>query len=309
MRSLREHLGESSMEPRFGRVLTAMVTPFNASGDVDYEEAGRLALWLTEHGSDGLVVSGTTGESATLNREEKLRLYKAVRAAVGPEHKVLAGTGSYDTSETVVLSLEAEETGVDGLLIVTPYYSRPSQEGLYQHYKAVAEATELPIVLYNVPARTGVNLEAATTLRLAQIDGIVAVKEASGLMAQVGEITLNAPKGFELYGGADEVNLPILALGGVGNISVISHVVGPDLQEMHQAFFSGDMDTARRRHLGTLPMTKAMFSAPSPVPTKTALQMLDVLPSSRVRLPLVDASEKDRALIHAALKDYGLLRG
>lgn len=297
------------MEPRFGRVLTAMVTPFTASGDVDYEEAGRMAVWLTEHGSNGLVVTGTTGESATLTREEKLRLYKTVRNAVGPEYKVLAGTGSYDTSETVVLSLEAEETGVDGLLVVTPYYNRPSQEGLFQHYKAIAEAVELPIVLYNVPARTGVNLEAATTLRLAQIENIVAVKEASGLMAQVGEIILHAPEGFQLYGGADEVNLPILALGGVGNISVISHVVGPDLQEMHQAFFAGDMDTARRLHLGTLPMTKAMFSAPSPVPTKTALQMLDVLPSSRVRLPLVDASEKERALIHAALKDYGLLRG
>lgn len=297
------------MEPRFGRVLTAMVTPFTASGDVDYEEAGRMAVWLTEHGSNGLVVTGTTGESATLTREEKLRLYKTVRNAVGPEYEVLAGTGSYDTSETVVLSLEAEETGVDGLLVVTPYYNRPSQEGLFQHYKAIAEAVELPIVLYNVPARTGVNLEAATTLRLAQIENIVAVKEASGLMAQVGEIILHAPEGFQLYGGADEVNLPILALGGVGNISVISHVVGPDLQEMHQAFFAGDMDTARRLHLGTLPMTKAMFSAPSPVPTKTALQMLDVLPSSRVRLPLVDASEKERALIHAALKDYGLLRG
>ena len=297
------------MEPRFGRVLTAMVTPFTASGDVDYEEAGRMAVWLTEHGSNGLVVTGTTGESATLTREEKLRLYKTVRNAVGPEYEVLAGTGSYDTSETVVLSLEAEETGVDGLLVVTPYYNRPSQEGLFQHYKAIAEAVELPIVLYNVPARTGVNLEAATTLRLAQIENIVAVKEASGLMAQVGEIILHAPEGFQLYGGADEVNLPILALGGGGNISVISHVVGPDLQEMHQAFFAGDMDTARRLHLGTLPMTKAMFSAPSPVPTKTALQMLDVLPSSRVRLPLVDASEKERALIHAALKDYGLLRG
>ncbi len=297
------------MEPRFGRVLTAMVTPFNVSGDVDYEEAARLAVWLAEHGSDGLVVTGTTGESATLNREEKLRLYKTVRDAVGMKTIVLAGTGSYDTSETVVLSLEAEEMGVDGLLVVTPYYNRPSQEGLYQHYKAVAEAVELPVVLYNVPARTGVNLEAATTLRLAQIENIVAVKEASGLMAQVGEIIFNAPDGFELYGGADEVNLPILALGGVGNISVISHVVGPDLAEMHRAFFCGDMDTARRLHLGTLPMTKAMFSAPSPVPTKTALQMLDVLPSSRVRLPLVDASEKERALIHSALKEYGLLRG
>ena len=297
------------MEPRFGRVLTAMVTPFDASGNVDYDEAGRLAVWLTEHGSDGLVVTGTTGESATLNREEKLRLYKTVRGAVGPAYKVLAGTGSYDTSETVILSLEAEETGVDGLLVVTPYYNRPSQEGLYQHYKAVADATDLPVVLYNVPARTGVNLEAATVLRLAQIENIVAVKEASLLLAQAGEIIAGAPDGFQLYGGADEVNLPILALGGVGNISVISHVVGPDLQAMHQAFFAGDLDTARRLHLGTLPMTKAMFSAPSPVPTKTALAMLEVLPGSRVRLPLVDASEKERALVHTALKEYGLIRG
>ncbi len=297
------------MEPRFGRVLTAMVTPFDSAGDVDYDEAARLAVWLTEHGSDGLVVTGTTGESATLNREEKLRLYKAVREAVGPQHKILAGTGSYDTSETVVLSLEAEEAGVDGLLVVTPYYNRPSQEGLHQHYKAIAEAVELPVVLYNVPARTGVNLEATTTLRLAQIENIVAVKEASGLMAQVGEIVRDAPDGFQLYGGADEVNLPILALGGVGNISVISHVVGPDLQEMHRAFFAGDIDTARRLHLGTLPMTKVMFSAPSPVPTKTALSMLEVLPGCRVRLPLVEASEKERALIHSALKEYGLLRG
>ncbi len=295
--------------PLFGRVLTAMITPFDSVGEVDYDETARIAQWLAAHGSDGLVVTGTTGESATLNHEEKIRLFQTVRAAVGPETKVLAGTGSYDTAETVMLSLAAEETGVDGLLVVTPYYNKPSQEGLYQHYKTVAEATTLPIVLYNVPARTSVNLEAATVLRLAQIENIVGIKEASKLLDQVGEIILGAPEGFEVYGGADEVNLPILALGGVGNISVISHVIGPDLQKMHQAFFAGDFDTARQIHLRSLPMTKALFSAPSPVPTKTALAMLDVLPSSRVRLPLVEASEKERALIHAALKDYGLLHG
>lgn len=299
----------AATEPRFGRVLTAMITPFDAAGNVDYAETGRIARWLTEHGSDGLVVTGTTGESATLSRDEKVRLYETVVKAVGGQTKVLAGTGSYDTAETVMLSLAAEETGVDGLLVVTPYYNKPSQEGLYQHYKAVAEATTLPVVLYNVPARTSVNLEAVTVLRLAQIENIVGIKEASKLLDQVGEIILGAPEGFEVYGGADEVNLPILALGGVGNISVISHVVGPDLQKMHQAFFAGDMETARQIHLRTLPMTRVMFSAPSPVPTKTALAMLDVLPSSRVRLPLVEASEKERALIHAALKDYGLLHG
>jgi len=299
----------ANSEPIFGRVLTAMITPFDGDGAVDYAEAGRVARWLAAHGSDGLVVSGTTGESATLTHEEKLELFRAVRAATGPDTKVLAGTGSYDTAAAVSLSREAEATGVDGLLVVTPYYNKPSQEGLYQHYKAVAEATTLPLLLYNVPGRTHVNLEASTVLRLARIENIVGVKDASGLLAQVGEIVRDAPAGFQVYGGADEVNLPILALGGVGNISVIAHVVGPDLQRMHQAFFSGDMDTARAIHLRTLAITQAMFSAPSPVPTKTALSMMDVLPSSRVRLPLVDAGEKERALIHAALKEYGLLRG
>jgi len=296
-------------EPIFGRVLTAMITPFDAAGGVDYAEAGRMAQWLTEHGSDGLVVTGTTGESATLSLDEKMRMYETVVKAVGDRAKVLAGTGSYDTAETVELSRAAAETGVDGLLVVTPYYNRPSQEGMYQHYQAVAEATSVPLVLYNIPARTGVNLEAATVLRLAQIENIVGVKDSSKLLDQVGEIIGGAPEGFQVYGGADEVNLPILALGGVGNISVISHVVGPDLQKMHQAFFSGDFETARRIHLNTLPITRAMFSAPSPVPTKTALAMMDVLPSSRVRLPLVEANEKERGVIHAALKDYGLLHG
>ena len=296
-------------EPIFGRLLTAMITPFDAAGHVDYPEAARMAQWLAEHGSDGLVVTGTTGESATLSLDEKMRMFETVVKAVQGQVKVLAGTGSYDTAETVELSHAASEVGIDGLLVVTPYYNKPSQEGLYQHYRAVAGASALPVMLYNVPARTGVNLEAATVLRLAKIENIVAVKEASKLLDQVGEIIAGAPEGFQVYGGADEVNLPILALGGVGNVSVISHVVGPDLQKMHAAFFSGDFETARRIHLGTLPITKAMFSAPSPVPTKTALAMMDVLTSSRVRLPLVEANEKERGLIHAALKDYGLLRG
>ena len=296
-------------EPIFGRVLTAMITPFDAAGNVDYAEATHIAQWLIEHGSDGLVVTGTTGESATLSLDEKMRMYETIVKAAQGQAKVLAGTGSYDTAETVELTRAASAIGIDGLLVVTPYYNKPSQEGLYQHYAAVAGATALPVVLYNVPARTSVNLEAATVLRLARIENIVAVKEASKLLDQVGEIIAGAPTGFEVYGGADEVNLPILALGGVGNISVISHVVGPDLQKMHQAFFSGDLETARRIHLNTLPITRAMFSAPSPVPTKTALAMMDVLPSSRVRLPLVEANEKERGLIHAALKDYGLLRG
>lgn len=293
--------------PMFGRVLTAMITCFDAQGGVDYAETALIAHWLADHGSDGLVVAGTTGESATLSHDEKLKLFQCVREAVDPEIKVLAGTGSYDTAATMALSRDAEDTGVDGLLVVTPYYNKPSQEGLYQHYKAVAASTRLPIVLYNVPGRTQVNLEAATVIRLSEIENIVGVKEASGLLAQVGDIVLGTPPEFMVYGGADEVNLPILALGGVGNISVISHVVGPDLQKMHRAFFEGDLDTARAIHLKTLAVTKAMFSAPSPTPTKTALSLMGVLPTPAVRLPLLDATDTERSRIQAALKDYGVL--
>ena len=293
--------------PMFGRLLTAMITCFDSEGGVDYAETALMAQWLAGHGSEGLAVCGTTGESATLSHDEKLKLFRCVREAVGPEIKVLAGTGSYDTAATVALSREAEDTGADGLLVVTPYYNKPSQEGLYQHYKAVAASTRLPVMLYNVPGRTQVNLEAATVIRLSEIENIVAVKEASGLLAQVGEIVLGTPAGFMVYGGADEVNLPILALGGAGNISVISHVVGPDLQKMHRAFFAGDMETARAIHLKTLAVTKAMFSAPSPTPTKAALSLMGVLPSPAVRLPLIDATDTERSRIQATLKDYGVL--
>ena len=293
--------------PLFGRVLTAMITCFDADGGVDYAETARMARWLADHGSDGLAVAGTTGESATLTHDEKLKLFQCVREAVGPDTKILAGTGSYDTAAAVALSREAEDTGADGLLVVTPYYNKPSQEGLYQHYKAVAASTRLPVVLYNVPGRTQVNLEAQTVIRLSEINNIVAVKEASGLMTQIGEIVLGTPDDFLVYGGADEINLPILALGGVGNISVISHVVGPDLQKMHQAFFAGDLDTARAIHLKTLAVTKALFSAPSPTPTKTALSLMGVLPTPAVRLPLVDATDTERTRIQSALKEYGVL--
>ena len=301
-------MADTEQNPPFGRVLTAMVTPFDAAGGVDYEEAAELARHLIAHGSDGLVVAGTTGESATLNTDEKIRLFQTVKEAVGKSAKVLAGTGSNNTAETVVLSREAQHLGVDGLLLVTPYYNRPSQEGIYQHYKTVAEAVTLPIMLYNVPARTSTNMEAGTVLRLTEIANIVALKEAGSSMSQVADIVTDAPANFALYSGADELNLPILALGGVGVVSVISHLVGTDLAKMHDAFFGGDLVAARKIHLATMPLTRAMFSAPNPVPTKTALSMLDVLPNSLVRLPLIEANDRERAVIHAAIKDYGLLR-
>lgn len=291
----------------FGRVLTAMVTVFDSDGGVDYAETGRIAQWLAAHGSDGLVVAGSTGESVTLTADEKLRLFETVREAVGDGTKVLGGVGSSSTAETVGLTGQASTLRLDGLLVVTPAYNKPSQEGLYQHFRAVADATSLPIMLYNVPGRTSVNLEPATVLRLAERDNIVALKEA-GRLEQVGEVVAGAPEDFAVYCGTDEFNLPVLSLGGAGIVSVISHVVGPDLRRMSDAFFAGDLATARDLHLRTLPVTRAMFSAPNPVPVKTALTMLDVLPSSRVRLPLVEANERERAAVHAALKEYGLLR-
>lgn len=300
-------MADSSSLPPFGRVVTAMVTPFDTDGGVDYALAARLAQYLVAHGSDGLVVGGTTGESATLTEDEKIRLFQTVKGAVGSNAKILAGTGSNNTAESIVLSREAQHLGVDGLLLVTPYYNRPSQEGLYQHYHVIAEATTLPIMLYNVPARTGVNLDAATVLRLAEHPRIIALKEAGPSMSQVAEIIGSAPSDFAVYSGADENNLPILAQGGVGVVSVISHLAGIDLKAMHDAFFCGDTATARALHVKTVPLTKAMFSAPNPVPTKTALSMLDVLPNSLVRLPLVEANERERAVIHAALREYGLL--
>lgn len=300
-------MAEMNTAAPFGRVVTAMVTPFDAEGGVDYAMAARLAQYLVAHGSDGLVVAGTTGESATLTDDEKIRLFQTVKSAVGGSAKILAGTGSNNTAESIVLSREAQHLGVDGLLLVTPYYNRPSQEGLYQHYWTIAEATTLPIMLYNVPARTGTNLEAATVLRLTEHPQIVALKEAGPSLSQVAEIIGGAPSSFAVYSGADENNLPILALGGFGVVSVISHVAGPDLKAMHDAFFGGDIAAARAIHNKTVLLTKALFSAPNPVPTKTALSMLDVLPNSLVRLPLVEANERERAVIHAALKDYGLL--
>ena len=294
-------------EAPFGRVLTAMATPFSTDGSVDYAEAGRLAQYLISHGNDGLVVAGSTGESVTLSTEEKLGLFRTVHEAVGGRAKILGGVGSPSTADTIHFVEQVSDLGLDGLLVVTPAYNKPSQEGLYQHFKAVSEATELPIMLYNVPGRTSVNMETATVLRLADLPNIIALKEA-GRVEQAAEIISGVDERFAVYSGADENNLPILALGGVGVVSVIGHTVGDDLQTMHQAFFAGDLQTARRLHLKTLPMTRAMFSAPNPVPTKTALAMLDVLPHSRVRLPLVEANERERAVIHAALRDYGLLR-
>lgn len=297
----------SQQNPRFGQVITAMVTPFSDDLVIDERQVKRLCDYLLSHGSDSLVVCGTTGESPTLSHEEKLAMFRLVKEAAGGA-KVIAGTGSNNTADSIALTKEAEEIGVDAALVVAPYYNKPSQQGLYEHFRAIAQSTSLAIMLYNVPGRTITNIAASTVIRLAQdCSNIVAVKEASNDMAQIGEIALGAPAGFEIYSGADEANLPILALGGVGAVSVTSHIAGKDLKRMFEAFAAGDLKTARELHLKSLPLTRALFSVPSPAPTKAALRLIGVLPNSRVRLPLVEPNQEERAAIKAAVRKYGVL--
>jgi 4-hydroxy-tetrahydrodipicolinate synthase len=286
------------MQVNWGPVVTAMVTPFHEDLEVNIDAAQALAELLVQTGSTGLVVSGTTGESPTLTHEEKVTLFRKVKEAVGNRAAVLAGTGTYDTAESVRLSQEAERAGVDGLLLVAPYYNRPSQEGLY---------VDLPVMIYNIPGRTGVNVEPATLLRLAEINNVVAVKEASGNLNQMSEICANAPEGFLVYSGDDSLTLPLLAVGGVGVVSVASHVVGRDIRRMCEAFFAGQVQEATKLHHRMLPLFKALFCTTNPVPVKAALNMMGANVGG-VRLPLVEANEKEREIVRKALRDYGLLQ-
>src|SRR5207302_9778014 len=229
-----------------GRLLTAMVTPFDENGAVDYAQAQRLALALLDSGSDGVVLAGTTGESPTLSHEEKMRLFSEVKGAIGPRGAVVAGTGTYNTSESVELSREAERLGVDGLLLTCPYYNKPSQDGLYRHFETIARAVSLPCIIYNIPSRTGVNMTADTQVRLAQIDNMLGVKEASGDLAQIAQIIEEARAGFRVWSGDDQMTLPILAIGGYGVISVISHLAGSQMRQIVQSYLSGNVDDSAR---------------------------------------------------------------
>ncbi len=258
---------------RFGRLLTAMVTPFDDDLKVDYGRAEELAARLVEAGSDGIVVGGTTGESPTLTADEKVELARVVAAAVGKRAGVIAGTGSNSTAASIELTAKARGAGVHGVMLVAPYYNKPSQEGLYQHFKAIAGSTDLPVILYNVPGRTSVNLAAATVLRLAEIKNIVALKEASGSLDQAGEIVSKAPEGFAVYSGDDSLTLPLMAVGAAGVVSVASHLVGREMKDMIESFARGDVERARRIHLRLLPLFKALFITTNPVPVKAALGM------------------------------------
>ncbi len=286
-----------------GRLLTAMVTPFNQKGEVDYEQAKRLALALINSGSDGLVVVGTTGERPTLIREEELRLFTEVKSAIGERGSVIAGTGSNSTAEALEATKKAERIGVDACLLVVPYYNKPTPEGLYQHFKTIAESTSLPCILYNVPSRTVVNLSADTVIKLSQIDNIIGVKEASGNLEQVAKIISNTRDDFIIWSGNDSDTLLILALGGYGVISIASHLVGNQIREMIHSFISGKADKAAEIHRHLLPLVNALFVVSNPIPVKYALNHVG-FNVGKPRLPLTEPDEKSAALIKDTLKNY-----
>jgi 4-hydroxy-tetrahydrodipicolinate synthase len=290
----------------FGMVLTAMVTPFKPDGSMDYKRAAEIANYLADNGSDGLVVHGTTGESPTLTHEEEYELYRVVKKAVGGRVKIIAGTGSNSTATSIRSTKEAEKIGVDGIMIVVPYYNKPSQEGMSQHYKAVAESTKLPIIIYNIQGRTGVNMTADTVARLAKIKNIVGIKEASGILDQTSEIRQKTPKDFVIYSGDDDKTLEIMKRGGCGVISVASHIAGKEIKKMCEAFHAGKVDEAERINARLSPLFKVLFITTNPTPVKAALAMIGQ-PVGGLRLPLIEANDSEKEQIRKVLKDLRLI--
>ncbi|MDX2098029.1 MAG: 4-hydroxy-tetrahydrodipicolinate synthase [Leptolyngbyaceae cyanobacterium bins.59] len=287
----------------FGRVLTAMVTPFHEDGSLNYAVAEQLAAHLVQQGTDTLVVCGTTGESPTLSWSEEYQLFQVVQNVVAGKAKIVAGTGSNSTQEAISATEKADKLGLDGTLQVVPYYNKPPQEGLYRHFKAVAEAApELPVILYNVPGRTGQNLQPETVARLSEVSNIVALKEASGNLDQVSQTRKLVPPDFAIYSGDDSLTLPMLAVGAAGVISVASHLVGNPLQQMIRAFEAGNPREALAIHLRLLPLFKALFLTANPIPVKAALNLKgwNVGPT---RPPLCEASDTVIEALKSALND------
>ncbi len=288
----------------WGTLLTAMLTPFHSDGSVNYDEAARLATFLVDQQkNDGLVISGTTGESPTLTEEEKLKLLEVTLEAVGDRAAILFGAGSYNTAESIHMTREAEKRGAHGIMLVNPYYNRPGQAGLYAHFSTIAAETGLPVLLYNIFPRSAINLETPTLLRLAEIPNIVGVKEASGNIPQISEVASLAPEGFRVYSGDDAITLPVLSVGGHGLVSVAAHVVGADLKELISSYAS-DPAKSLAIHRKLAPVIKALFSAPSPVPVKYATS-LEGFDCKSVRLPLVPLNEVEEATVLDALAKVG----
>ncbi|RUR80856.1 4-hydroxy-tetrahydrodipicolinate synthase [Chlorogloeopsis fritschii PCC 9212] len=289
----------------FGRVLTAMITPFKEDGSVNYDVAAKLAEHLANNGTDTVVVCGTTGESPTLSWEEEYHLFSTVLEAVAGKALVMAGCGSNSTKEAIAATQKAAKIGVHGALQVVPYYNKPPQEGLYQHFQAIAASGQLPLLLYNVPGRTGQNLQPETVARLAEIENIVGIKEASGNLDQASEIRRLTPKEFQIYSGDDSLTLPMLAIGAKGVVSVASHLVGNELQQMIQLLNSGKIQAATDIHLRLFPLFKALFITTNPIPVKKALQLQGWQVGS-TRPPLCEADAKVTQKLEAVMKEVGL---
>ena len=286
-----------------GRLITAMVTPFDEQGQVDYGQARKLANALLDSGSDALVVTGTTGEGPTLSPEEKIRLYGEVKEAIGDRGHVIAGTTDNNTAASIELSKEAEEVGADALLLTVPAYNKPPQEGLYQHFKAIAGSTNLPCVLYNVTSRTSLNMTDETTLRLSHIDNIIGVKEAGSDMDQITRIIDGSDDGFRVWSGNDNETFQIMATGGYGVVSVLSHLVGSQIKQMMGYLLEGDVEKAAEEHRRLLPLFKVMFVVSNPIPIKYALNQVG-FHAGNTRLPLVPPDEKSAERIREVLANY-----
>jgi 4-hydroxy-tetrahydrodipicolinate synthase len=301
---MKEH---DMAQPRFGRLITAMVTPFDSDLQLDLDRAAKLADRLLDQGSQALVVCGTTGESPTVFYDQKLELFRAVIDSVGGRAPVIANAGDNSTADSVEFARKVQSLGVDAIMAVVPYYNKPPQEGLYRHFRAVAEAVDVPVVLYNIPGRCVINMTAETTLRLARdVPNIVAVKEASGKLGQIAEIVAGAPDGFEVLSGDDEMTLPMMGVGCTGVISVASHVAGPRVREMVDAAEAGDHTKALSLHLQLLPLFKALFITSNPIMVKDALAQCG-FPVGECRLPLVPPTAEQSAELHRVLAHLDLI--
>lgn len=296
-------------KPYFGRLLTAMVTPFNADGSINYEAGADFADWLLANGSDGLVVEGSTGEAATMDMDEKVKFMQTIVARVNGRAKIVAGAGTNCTASTIDLVKNMEACGVDGVLVVGPYYNKPTQEGYYQHFAAVAKATKLPIIVYNVPGRTGGNIAPETVARLAaDFSNIVAIKEAAGNVAQTAELYRVLPEDFSIYSGDDGLILPFMSVGACGLISVLANVNGNLLQQLMQAYSEGRVKDAADINKVMVPLAKAMFIESNPIPIKAAVTKVTGIDAGAPRLPLTPISAAAEAKLDAALKAAGMIK-
>ncbi len=294
------------MLENFGEVMTAMVTPFTSNLDVDYKNVRKLASYLVENGSDSILVMGTTGEVPTLEKDEKVELLKVVVDEVGDRANVVAGTGSYSTAASIEMTRKAEDIGVDGIMLVVPYYNKPPQDGLFKHFKMVAEKTSLPVMIYNVPGRTSRNIEPETVNKLAKIDNIIAIKEASGNLGQVAQICRLTDDNFYVYSGDDNLTLPTLSVGGYGVVSVASHLVGKEIKKMITNFKEGNTEKAIEINKKLGPVFEGIFINTNPIPVKAALNMIGIN-AGILRPPLLELKDSEKKILKGILNNLDLL--